>query len=143
MEKNRLVFIGLGLILVSAFFYVSTSGGQDPIIPKGNKIQCNFKLSNPLFNDPEVSELDCNIIDECIGIGLPQSFIPFAITDPIFDQGKVVMSSGGKTDKADYQLIEGFSDRFSLEVCSPKTDGTIKVYNENNAVVNSYIFEAQ
>ena len=99
MSKNNiLIFLGIALVMVSAYLIYAQSQPTNPADVKQWDLICQVSIENPLFFDSKIKDVNC--------ITEPSRLLSFSLFDFYTDKGNLEMSAQGKTAKIDYDVVE-------------------------------------
>lgn len=96
-KNNILIFLGIALIMVSAYLIYAQS---QPTIgnTKNWDLICQVTIENPVFFDSKIKDVYC--------ITQPSGLLSFSLSDIYTDKGNLEMSAQGKTARTDYDVVE-------------------------------------
>lgn len=132
----RLALIGMiiaGLsILVS--IVIASKGGGGISIPGLNQkmsVECDVAITDPLFGDPNIKQVNCNVVDQCTFAIAPLSLFK--------ERGNVKLKIDGKVvaDK-NFEIFQAVGDTTKrLSTCTDKNNGIIELVDEDNNPIDS------
>lgn len=97
-KNNILIFLGIALIMVSAYLIYAQSQPTNPADVKNWDLICQVSIENPLFFDSKIKDVQC--------ITEPSGLLSFSLSDIYTDKGNLEMSAQGKTAKTNYEVVE-------------------------------------
>ena len=99
MSKNNiLIFLGIALVMVSAYLIYAQSQPTNPADVKQWDLICQVTIENPLFFGSKITNIDCD--------SQPSGFFSFSLSDIYTDKGNLEMKVGSKSTSTTYKIVE-------------------------------------